>query len=231
MCPKIKWCYNSAMDYGQHKEYYKTAYQNGADVWTHLPIKIQSAKKLIGKLPSGGSILDVGSGRGIIAKKLAEMGFKVIGIDFEENIVETANRETTGWGLEGKLKFVVADVMKLPFVDNSFDGVCDFGLLENLHKEDWTTYANEINRVLKPGGFYLNISLSRKTSNFLYYSPINSKDGELDKYNIHYHFFEKEEMQNIFKDKMTLIADNIEFIEKPREIALLQTLFQKKVLI
>ena len=217
------------MDYTKHKDYYKTAYQNGADIWTHLPAKIQGAKKLVGKLPQGGTILDLGSGRGLIAKNLAEMGFKVIGIDFEEEIVQKANTEIKNWGLEGKLKFLKADVFHLPFTDVSFDGVCDFGLLENLYQEDWEAYVNEINRVLKPNGFYFNVSLSRKTKNFLEFSPINSKDGELEKDGVHYHFFEKEEMKNIFTNKMALISDSVEFVEKPRELALLQTLFQKKV--
>ena len=215
------------MDYQTHKDYYKTAYQNGIDIWTHLPVKIRSAKSLVGKLSPGGTILDLGSGRGLIAKNLAEMGFKVIGIDFEGDVVKKANEEIKDWKLEGKLKFIEADVFNIPFTDESFDGICDFGLLENLHKEDWETYVNEINRVLRSGGFYLNVSLSRKTRNFLDFSPINSKDGEFEEDNVHYHFFEKEEMKNIFNNKMTLISDNVEFVEKPREIALLQTLFKK----
>ncbi|HTE49144.1 MAG TPA: class I SAM-dependent methyltransferase [Candidatus Paceibacterota bacterium] len=215
------------MDYRKQKNYYKTAYQNGIDIWTHLPNKIQGAKKLIEKLPPGGTILDIGSGRGLITKNLAEMGFKVIGIDFDGDIVEKANREIKNWGLQGKLKFMEADVFDLPFTDTSFDGVCDFGLLENLLQEDWDAYANEINRILRPGGFYLNVSLSRKTKNFFTFSPINSKDGEFDQEGMHYHFFEKEEIKNIFKKNMTLVSDSIEFLEKPRELALLQTLFQK----
>ena len=216
------------MDYKTHKEYYKTAYKNGSDIWTHLPIKIRGAKKLVEKLPIGGAVLDLGSGRGLIAKNLAEMGFKVIGIDFEEDIVDKANMEIKDWKLEGKLKFIKTDVFHMPFTDGSFDGVCDFGLLENLYQEDWGAYANEINRILKPGGFYLNVSLSRKTINFLDFSPINSKDGEFKDEDVHYHFFVKEEMVNIFNNKMTLISDNVEFVEEPREIAVLQTLFQKK---
>ena len=215
------------MDYQTHKEYYKTAYQNGTDIWTHLPIKIQHAKKLVGRLPPGGTILDLGSGRGIIAKNLAEMGFKVIGIDFEKEIVEKSNGEIKGWGLEGKLKFIEADIFNIPLTDASFDGICDFGLFENLRKEDWPLYIKEINRILKPGGYYLNVSLSRKTKNFLDFSPINSEDGELEKDGVHYHFFEKEEIAKVFAEKMTVVSSGVEFVEKPREIALLQTLFQK----
>ncbi len=215
------------MDYQGHKEHYQTAYQNGADIWTHLPVKMRGAKKLVEKIPPGGAVLDVGSGRGLIAKNLAEMDFKVTGIDFESEIVRKASEEINNWGLEGKLQFIETDVFHMPFLDSSFDGICDFGLLENLHKADWSAYANEINRVLKPGGFYLNVSFSRKTKNFLDFSPINSPDGELEMHNVHYHFFEKEEMEDIFRSKMTLISDSVEFTEKPREVALLQTLFQK----
>src|SRR3989344_2313550 len=113
------------MDYQGHKEHYQTAYQTGADIWTHIPIKMRGTKKLIERLPPGGTILDVGSGRGLIAKNLAEMGFNVTGIDFEGNIVTKANEEANNWGLEDKLKFVEADVFRLPFLDNSFDGVSD----------------------------------------------------------------------------------------------------------
>ncbi len=216
------------MDYSGHKDYYKTAYQNGADIWTHVPVKMRGIKKLAEKLPPGGSVLDLGSGRGLIAKNLAEMGFKTIGLDFEEEIVEKANSEVENWGLAGKLKFIKADVFSIPFADKSFDGVCDIGLLENLHKEDWSLYVNEIDRILKPGGFYLNVSLSRKTKTFLDFSPINSTDGELNKDGMHYHFFEKEEMEKIFAEKMIPVSSTVEFVEKPREISLLHTLFEKR---
>lgn len=214
------------MDYHHHKDTFKKAYATGSDIWTPLAIPLRGAK-LIKRLPAGSSILDIGSGRGLFAKNLADRGFKVIGIDFEEDIVLKANQEIKHWGLEGKLKFVVADALKLPFVDNSFDGVCAFGLMESIHQADWPTYAEEIRRVLKPGGFYLNMSFSRKTKNFLNFSPATSPDGELEKHGIHYHFFEEKEMINIFEKKLTLISQNIEIIKKPVELALLESLFQK----
>jgi len=214
------------MDYHRHKDHFNKAYATGTDIWTPLVIPLRGMK-LLKNLPKGATILDVGSGRGLFAKTLAEAGFKVIGIDFENAIVDKANREIKNWKLEGKVKFLVADALKLPFVDGSFDGACAFGLMENLHAEDWPKYADEIKRVLKPGGFYLNTSFSRKTLNFLNFSPINSPDGELEKHGIHYHFFEEIEMANIFDKKLTLISQNIEFIKKPVELALLESLFQK----
>jgi len=214
------------MDYSLHRNYFNTAYKTGTDIWTHLPIDIRGAK-LMGKLSAGATVLDIGSGRGIFAKKLAETGFKVIGIDSESEIVANTNKEVENWGLSGRVKFMVADALELPFVDESFDGVCALGLMENIHPEDWPKYADEVKRVLKPGGFYLNMSFSRKTRNFMKFSPIDSPDGEFQKHGVHYHFFEEEEMKNIFNKKFTLISQDVLFVKDPIEIALLESLFQK----
>ncbi len=214
------------MDYLKHKEYFETAYRTGSDVWTHLPIK-RRGEILMEQLPIGSMILDVGSGRGFFAKKLAESGYSVIGLDFANNIIEKTNEEVENWGLVGKLKFVEGSALDIPFTDNSFDGVCDFGLMENLYEEDWEQYAGEISRILKPGGFYLNTSLSRETQNFFEFRPKSSVDGEFKKYGINYHFFSKDEMKNIFNHELNTVKQNIEFVDEPNRVALLETLFQK----
>ncbi len=172
-------------------------------------------------------ILDIGSGRGLFAKMLAESGYKVIGIDFEKNIVDKVNLDIKDWGLEGRLRFIEGDALDISFEDNSFDGVCDMGLLDHLYKEDWEKYIYQINRVLKVGGFYLNISFSKETQNFLEFHPKSSEDGEFEKHGVHYHFFDKNEIKNIFSDKLISVKQNIEFVERPSELALVETLFKK----
>jgi len=215
------------MDYETHKDYFKSSYQNGVDIWTHLPSKVRAMNLLAARLAPGAKVLDVGSGRGLLAKHLAEMGFYVTGIDFESEIVQKVNEEVPNWGLAERLQLLEADVFHLPFPDASFDGICDVGLLENLHQADWSAYAAEISRVLKPGGYYLSMVLSRKTKTFLDFSPANSADGEYDSHGLHYHFFEEGEVESIFAGTMSPISSQIDFEEKPREVALLQTLFQK----
>jgi len=215
------------MDYTEHKKYFETAYRTGSDIWTHLPMKDRGVM-LTKELPVGSLILDVGSGRGLFAKQLAESGYSVIGLDFVSEMVDKNNKEIENWGLSGKLKFVEGSALDIPFTDSSFDGVCDFGLMENLYKEDWAEYADEIARVLKPGGFYLNTSLSRETQKFLEFRPKSSSNGEFEKYGVHYHFFDKQEIKKIFDHDLNTIEQDIEFVEKPKQMALLETLFQKK---
>ncbi len=214
------------MKYHEHKKYFETAYKTGSDAWTHLPMEDRGLK-LKEELPKGGLILDIGSGRGIFAKNLAEAGFKVIGIDFEGGIVNSANKEVKNWGFEGKMKFIESSALDIPLTDASFDGACDFGLFENLHKEDWAQYANEVTRVLKPGGFYLSVVSSRETPNFFGFSPKNSVDGEVEKYGVHYHFFEKEEMQAIFAGKLQIISQQTISAKNKEERYYLETLFKK----
>lgn len=215
------------MNYEEHKKYFEIAYKTGSDIWSHLLMK-DRGEILMKELPLGSLILDVGSGRGFFAKQLAEAGYSVIGLDFVGETIDKNNKEIKNWGLEGKLKFVEGDALDIPFTNDSFDAVCDFGLMENLYKEDWAKYADEIARVLKPGGFYLNTSLSRETQNFLEFHPKASEGGEFEKYGVHYHFFKKEEMKKIFDHDLNIIEQNIEFVEEPKKVALLETLFQKK---
>ena len=110
------------MDYQEHKNYFEIAYRTGSDIWTNLSIK-NRGKMLMKELPKESMVLDVGSGRGLFAKQLAESGFSVIGLDFEGNIVKKTNEEIKNWGLSGKLKFVEGSALDIPFIDNSFDGV------------------------------------------------------------------------------------------------------------
>jgi len=215
------------MDYKEHKEYFETAYRTGSDIWTHIPAK-ERGKMLTKELPKGALILDVGSGRGLFAKQLVEDGYSVIGVDFESNIVKKTNEDVKNWGLEGRLRFVEGDALDIPFTDESFDGVYSFGLMENLYKEDWAQYASEIIRVLRPGGFYLNVSLSRETQQFLGFNPKGSDSGDFERYGIHYHFFNKEEIENIFNDRLDLIEQKIESVESPDKVSLLETLFRKR---
>lgn len=214
-------------DYKKLKDYFEIAYRTGSDIWTHLPLK-EKELMLTENLPKGSLILDLGSGRGLFAKFLAESGYSVIGLDFEKNIVERSNKEIKGWGLEGKLKFVEGDVFDIPFTDSSFDAVCDFSLMENLYKEDWNQYKEEVVRVLKPGGFYLNVSLSRDTSNFLEFNPRAKNQADVEKYGISYHFFDKDEMKSIFDKQLSLVEQKIKEVENPHKVVFLESLFQKK---
>jgi SAM-dependent methyltransferase len=100
----------------------------------------------------GGKVLEVGSGPGRLAVRLAREvpGTTLIGIDISEAMVERAARRAAEAGLSERVRFEVGDVGALPLADQEFDGVVS--TLSLHHWPDPARGLAEIHRVLKPGG-------------------------------------------------------------------------------
>jgi SAM-dependent methyltransferase len=100
----------------------------------------------------GGKVLEVGSGPGRLAVRLAREvpGMTLTGVDISDAMVERAARRAAGTGLSEKVRFEVGDVGALPLPDQEFDGVVS--TLSLHHWSDPASGLAEICRVLKPGG-------------------------------------------------------------------------------
>ena len=96
-------------------------------------------------------ILDCATGTGDIAIEIQRRyrRAKVTGIDFSEKMLDQAPAKAEKAGFK-KIRFLAADILKLPFSDNSFDHITiSFGIrnVENL-----LAAIAEFERVLKPNG-------------------------------------------------------------------------------
>lgn len=110
-----------------------------------------SVNFLIPHLIPGQRLLDVGCGPGFLSARLADAiaPGEMAGIDFEPSQIAIAQEVAAQYGLEN-VTFQVADAMKLPFEDSSFDVVHLGGVL--LHVPDIGGALAEAKRVLRPGG-------------------------------------------------------------------------------
>jgi MPBQ/MSBQ methyltransferase len=100
------------------------------------------------KLPRGTTVLDVGCGIGGSSRILAkDYGFDVTGVTISPQQVQRATELTPE---EVTAKFQVDDALALSFPDNSFDVV--WSIEAGPHMPDKAKYAQEMMRVLKPGG-------------------------------------------------------------------------------
>lgn len=92
-----------------------------------------------------GWVLDAGCGDGYGSAKLAQAGYRVLGVDFSPVMIEAAGKRASE-----SLKFEVADVTKLPYDDQAFAAIMSINALE------WTEQPlkglREFQRVLQPGG-------------------------------------------------------------------------------
>ncbi|KAI1755991.1 methyltransferase type 11 [Xylaria castorea] len=118
----------------------------------------ENAAYMLPLLKADMCILDVGCGPGTITLDLAAHvpEGSVTGIDASSNAIESANELSKQRGASNT-SFVVGDVLKLPFDDDSFDIVHAHQVLGHLPGADgdpgpvWG--LKEMRRVCKPGGF------------------------------------------------------------------------------
>lgn len=99
----------------------------------------------LSQVGSGGRLLDVGTGTGVVARAATEViGPEVVGLDVNSGMLAVARSlsEHVTW-LEGKAE-------RIPLEDSSFDAVtCQFALM---FFEDPRAAVTEMRRVTEPGG-------------------------------------------------------------------------------
>jgi ubiquinone/menaquinone biosynthesis C-methylase UbiE len=86
-----------------------------------------------------------------VALALARRGFETVGVDHSSEMLEIARRKAADAGLADRAAFETADVRRLRFSDGEFDCVTCQGLLH--HLEELAPCLDELDRVLRPGGF------------------------------------------------------------------------------
>lgn len=116
-------------------------------------------RKLGGSVP-GGTVLEVGCGQGSgIDVIFRHFGVRQIyGIDLDPLQIERARRRLSKKDAE-RVTLLAADAEQLPFADQAFDAVFDFGALHHVPK--WQQSIAEIARVLKPGGTFFFEEVTR----------------------------------------------------------------------
>ena len=89
-------------------------------------------------------VLDVATGTGWAARRIAQRGAIVTGVDLGEEVIEAAKQLGAG------IDFRVGDAEALPFPDKHFDAlISTFGVM---FARDPEAVAKELARVVRPGG-------------------------------------------------------------------------------
>lgn len=105
------------------------------------------------RLPENARVLEVGSGTGVIARRLASTTGRqihVTGIDQSPALVEAAKQFARDEKREDRLAFEVADAHALPFASGHFDAVIAHTVIS--HVTDPAAVLKEAYRVLKQAG-------------------------------------------------------------------------------
>ena len=108
----------------------------------------------------GTRAVDLATGTGDIAFDLAAAGADVIGVDVTLRMIELAKAKTAG--AAGAPRFMVGDMVALPFADGSFNLVTAGYGLRNV--PDLRASIDEIHRVLTTGGVVLSLDFNRPSN-------------------------------------------------------------------
>jgi len=114
---------------------------------SHMPGPLME----LANMPANSSVLDIGTGTGIIAIAVADKltEGKVAGIDLSDGMLAMAAEKAKLKGLAERCEFIKMDAEQLAFPDNYFDAAISLYALRHFPNPDRS--VNEIYRVLKPG--------------------------------------------------------------------------------
>ena len=109
--------------------------------------------KILRKGIRRGRVLDIGTGSGRLAIELAKAkgcSFEITGLDVSENMLVQARENARQAGLDGKIKWVLANADTLPFPNGYFDLVISYASLHHWFRP--STVLQEARRVTREGG-------------------------------------------------------------------------------
>ncbi|MCX6911118.1 MAG: class I SAM-dependent methyltransferase [Verrucomicrobia bacterium] len=101
-------------------------------------------------LPLGGSVLEIGTGKGRFLMELAKRVATVTTVDITAKERMFARLNARFAGVEDRIKFVLRDAGRLPWRDGAFDAAVTFNAMH--HIPHFQRVLKEMLRVVKPGG-------------------------------------------------------------------------------
>jgi ubiquinone/menaquinone biosynthesis C-methylase UbiE len=120
-------------------------------------VLIGPATERLLEVQPGETVLDVACGNGVFSRRLAELGARVVAVDFSEKFVELARVRTEEAGYGDAVEYLVADATDeermLALGEERFDGaVCNMALMDMPAIDP---LMRALRRLLKPKGRFV----------------------------------------------------------------------------
>jgi cyclopropane-fatty-acyl-phospholipid synthase len=121
--------------------------------------KLELVCRKLGLRP-GERVLDIGCGWGSFPiHAAARHEVSVLGITLSEPQAQLARRRSAELGLDDRIEIRVADYRELD--EEPFDAIASIGMVEHVGANRIDLYAEQLSRLLRPGGRFLNHGIAR----------------------------------------------------------------------
>ena len=138
---------------GDYRPFDNVEMRNGLQALLEIPLMIHALR-----LPRGGSVLEVGCGRGVALPVLFDHlePEELVGLDLDVTLLAEAQARVWRTGTDATL--VEGDLRDLPFESGRFDLVIDFGTCYHASDsmEGRRAGLREVTRVLRDGGLFVH---------------------------------------------------------------------------
>jgi 2-polyprenyl-3-methyl-5-hydroxy-6-metoxy-1,4-benzoquinol methylase len=157
---------------------------------------IVGTNKFVNFLTPGALILDAGCGGGTISKYLISKGFKVVGIDFSEKMVDIAKREVPSGS------FLVMDLANVGKLDQVFDAIFLRAVLLHIPKvKVGETIKGLLKKLKSHGHLYLAVKEKKPDGPE---EEVKKDDGRF------FSYFTMEEIKNyLTKEGLEIVFESI----------------------
>lgn len=145
----------AASSAGEYRQFDNVERRNFLQEHVEIPLLVRVLRP-----PRGARVLEVGCGRGIALPVLSRLlrPSELVGIDIDASLVARAMLRAHTRRLPDTVQALQGDVRALPFDDEHFDLVIDFGTCYYVGggNEGRRAALLEIQRVLRPGGRFIH---------------------------------------------------------------------------
>ena len=158
----------SRLDLTEYRPFPNEQGRNTRQAQLEIPVLVRALG-----LPTDVRILEIGCGRGVALPVLDRLCTprRLVGLDIDEELLVEAADNLREHGTEAEL--CCGDVRRMPFADEAFDVIIDFGTLYHIAGSQFA--LDEITRVLAPAGTF---AYETKASQFLSH-PVRSRGRRL----------------------------------------------------
>ena len=128
------------------KDYYNDTVDMWTDEWYENTTMLPFLEKVVGLLPSGAKVLDLGCNSGYETRRMKKLGLEVVGLDFSDKSIELAKK------LNPNIEFVCDDMLNDLTYLGKFDGVVAIASIIHIPQEKLSLCFERIYDILSSDG-------------------------------------------------------------------------------
>ena len=142
-------------------EFWETSFKARQEMWGWAPADSVTKTLALFEKHSLNDILIPGFGYGRNAKYFIDNGFKVTGIEISETAIDLAKKY-----FDKSTKIYHGSVSSMPFDEVQYEGIFSYSLIHLLNETDRIKLINDCYNQLKPDGYMVFVTISKKDFRF-----------------------------------------------------------------